>query len=57
MTDKIKIVKYGGRLNPIYEEIGEIELMKITIRSFSENEEDEEFCIDINDLMDWVNRK
>lgn len=51
---KIKIVKYGGRLDPVYEEIGEIEVMKEPIGRFSD---EDELCIDVDDLMAWVNRK
>jgi len=54
MVDKIKIVKYGGRLNPSYKEIGEIDLIKFQAGEISENEE---ICIDIDDLMVWINRK
>ena len=54
MTNKIKIVKYGGRFDPVYEEIGELEAMEIPIGRFSEKEE---LCIDVDDLMDWINRK
>jgi len=54
MINKIKIVKYGGRLDPIYEEIGELEAMEILIGRFSDKEE---LCIDVDDLMNWINRK
>jgi len=48
--DKIKIVKYEGRLNPIYKEIGEIELLKIQIG----NSDKEELCIDIEDIKNLM---
>jgi hypothetical protein len=52
--NKIKIVRYNGSLDPIYEEVGEIEIKKELIGRFAN---EEEFCIDINDLIDFMNRK
>lgn len=51
---KIKIVKWQGSHSPIYEEIGEIEAVE---REIGWNADKEELCIDIDDLMDWVNRR
>lgn len=52
--DKIKIVKYGGEIDPIYEEIGEIPLSYETIGRFNDKKE---ICIDIRDLIDFINRR
>ena len=52
-TVKIKIVKWQGSHSPIWEEIGEIEAFE---KEIGWNAEEEELCIDIEDLMNWVNR-
>lgn len=47
----IKIVEYQGRIDPFYKEVGEIKLSKVPIGRFNE---EEELCIDIEDLLDWI---
>lgn len=51
---KIKIIKWQGSYSPVYEEIGEINAGMYEI---GWNADKEELCIDIDDLMDWINRK
>lgn len=48
---KIKIVKWRGRLDPSYEEFGEIETKMLTIN----NDEEESLCIEIEDLLEALN--
>lgn len=51
---KIKIVEWQGSISPIWEEIGKIDAFE---REIGWNAETEELSIDIEDLMDWVNRR
>lgn len=49
--NKIKVVRWQGRVNPVYEELGEIEIFETKIGWYSE---EEELCIDIDDILEWV---
>ncbi len=47
----IQVVEWQGSHNPIWEEVGEIKIIKVGV---GYNSDEEELCIDIEDLLNWI---
>lgn len=46
----VKVVQWQGSINPVYEEIGELELKELIVG----NNESEELCIELEDLLKFL---